>query len=179
MDYSPPGSSVHGDPPDKMLEWVAMPSFRGSPQPREQNWVSCNSCIESGSFTTEPLGKLLLYTWPCKSPWAQHSSRFVLHESSARLKANTRKACYFWLSKGANSSERPCFLFEPEHASNTEIRQCHPKKHKRPRRHVVSFAVSVLPCISQPSMLEIMPQKKRERQDNPQSISFLSFLSHQ
>ena len=31
---SPPGSSVHGILQAKMLEWVAMPSSRGSSQPR-------------------------------------------------------------------------------------------------------------------------------------------------
>ena len=30
VNCSPPGSSVHGDSPGKILEWVAMPSSRGS-----------------------------------------------------------------------------------------------------------------------------------------------------
>ena len=30
MDYSPPGSSVHGTLQARILEWVAMPSSRGS-----------------------------------------------------------------------------------------------------------------------------------------------------
>ena len=30
MDCSPPGSSVHEDHLDKLLEWVAMPSSRGN-----------------------------------------------------------------------------------------------------------------------------------------------------
>ena len=34
-DYSLPGSSVHGILQAKILEWVAMPSSRGSPQPRD------------------------------------------------------------------------------------------------------------------------------------------------
>ena len=37
---SPPGSSVW-DFPDKILEWVAMPSSRGSSRPRDQTSVSC------------------------------------------------------------------------------------------------------------------------------------------
>ena len=37
---SPPGSSVHGDSQAKILEWVAMPSSRGSSQPREWTQVS-------------------------------------------------------------------------------------------------------------------------------------------
>ena len=44
MDCSPPGSSVHGIPQARILEWVAMPSSRGS---------SCISCI----------GRRMLYHW--------------------------------------------------------------------------------------------------------------------
>ena len=33
MDYSPPGSSVHGVLQARIREWVAMPSSRGSSQP--------------------------------------------------------------------------------------------------------------------------------------------------
>ena len=36
----PPGSSVHGDSLGEVLEWVAMPSSRGSSQPRDQTQVS-------------------------------------------------------------------------------------------------------------------------------------------
>ena len=40
MDYSPPGSSIHGILQARILEWVAMPSSRGSSQPRDQTLVS-------------------------------------------------------------------------------------------------------------------------------------------
>ena len=40
MDYSLPGSSVHGILQARILEWVAMPSSRGSSQPRVQTQVS-------------------------------------------------------------------------------------------------------------------------------------------
>ena len=36
MDYSPPGSSIHGILQARTLEWVAVPSSRGSSQPRDQ-----------------------------------------------------------------------------------------------------------------------------------------------
>ena len=36
MDCSPPGPSVHGDSPARILEWVAMPSSRGSFLPSDQ-----------------------------------------------------------------------------------------------------------------------------------------------
>ena len=35
MDCSPPGSSVHGVLQARVVEWVAMPSSRGSSWPRE------------------------------------------------------------------------------------------------------------------------------------------------
>ena len=40
MNCSPPGSSVHGILQARILEWVAMPSFRGTSQPREWTCVS-------------------------------------------------------------------------------------------------------------------------------------------
>ena len=49
IDCSPPGSSVHGGILQaRILEWVAMPSSRGSSQPRDQTHVSC---IAGGFFT--------------------------------------------------------------------------------------------------------------------------------
>ena len=40
MDCSPPGTSVHGSLQARILEWVAMPSSRGSSQPRDQTQIS-------------------------------------------------------------------------------------------------------------------------------------------
>ena len=48
MDCSPPGPSVHGDSPDKILEWVEMPVSRGSSQSRDQTQISH---IAGGFFT--------------------------------------------------------------------------------------------------------------------------------
>ena len=45
MDYSPPGSSAHGILQARILEWVAIPFFRGSSPPRDQTQVSCISCM--------------------------------------------------------------------------------------------------------------------------------------
>ena len=41
MDWSPPGSSVHGIFLARLLEWVAIPFSRGSSQLRDQTQVSC------------------------------------------------------------------------------------------------------------------------------------------
>ena len=40
MDYSPPGSSIHGIFQVRLLEWVAISFCRGSSWPRDWNWVS-------------------------------------------------------------------------------------------------------------------------------------------
>ena len=45
MDCRSPGSSVHGILQARILEWVAMPSSRGSSQSRGQTHVSYVSCI--------------------------------------------------------------------------------------------------------------------------------------
>ena len=41
MDYSLPGSSVHGVLQARILEWVAISFSRGSSQPRDHTHVSC------------------------------------------------------------------------------------------------------------------------------------------
>ena len=64
MDCSPPDSSVHEILQVRILEWVAMPSSRGSSQPRYRpcNYVSC-------------IGRWVLYHW-CHlgSPHIIHTS---------------------------------------------------------------------------------------------------------
>ena len=57
------GSSVHGILPARILEWVAMPSSRGSSWPRDPTWVSY---IAGRFFTTEPPEKLFYWSGlPC------------------------------------------------------------------------------------------------------------------
>ena len=54
MDCSPPGSSVHGISQARILEWVVIPSSRGSSQLKDQTHVLC---IAGGLFTSDPSGK--------------------------------------------------------------------------------------------------------------------------
>ena len=54
VDCGPPGSSVCGILQARILEWVAMPSSRGSSRPRGQMDISCVSRITGGFFATEP-----------------------------------------------------------------------------------------------------------------------------
>ena len=59
VDYSPPGSSVHGIFQARILEWVAISSSRESSSPRVLPCISRVSCIAGGFFTTVPPGKPL------------------------------------------------------------------------------------------------------------------------
>ena len=63
MDCSLPGSSVYGISQARKLEWIVMPSSRGSSQPRDQTRVSWTA----GRFlTTEPPGKPHIHAAICK-----------------------------------------------------------------------------------------------------------------
>ena len=53
MDLSPPGSSVYSIFQARILEWIAIPFFRGSSPPRDRTCISCISC----------LGRRVLYHW--------------------------------------------------------------------------------------------------------------------
>ena len=54
MDYSPPGSSVHGILQARTLEWVAIFYSRISSWPKDWTWVSC---IAGRFIPSESLGK--------------------------------------------------------------------------------------------------------------------------
>ena len=54
MDYSLPGSSVHGISQARVLEWVAISFSRGSSPPRGRTGVPA---MQADSLLTEPPGK--------------------------------------------------------------------------------------------------------------------------
>ena len=57
MDCNRPGSSLHGILQAKILEWVAVPSSRGSFWQRNRTHLLCLSALQTGSLSTEPPGK--------------------------------------------------------------------------------------------------------------------------
>ena len=69
MDCSPPGSSVRGILRARILEWIAMPSSRGSSQLWDRTWVFC---ITVRFFTTEPQGSLPMLPSNIKYPPSGH-----------------------------------------------------------------------------------------------------------
>ena len=54
-DCSPPGSSVHGIPQARILEWVAIPFSRGSSPSWDQTWVSLALQVDFFTVTREVL----------------------------------------------------------------------------------------------------------------------------
>ena len=52
IDYSPPGSSVHGILQPRILEWVATPSSRGSSNPGIKPLSLMSPALAGGFFTT-------------------------------------------------------------------------------------------------------------------------------
>ena len=60
VDCSPPGSSVYGISPARILEWVVIFSSRGSSRPGAQTCISQVSCSAGPFFTTEPPGRDVL-----------------------------------------------------------------------------------------------------------------------
>ena len=70
MDSSPPGSSVHGILQARILEWVAMPSSRGSPPPGIEPVSLMSPTLADGFFNTNaaweapiPLTCLYISSW--------------------------------------------------------------------------------------------------------------------
>ena len=58
-----PGSSVHGILEARILEWVAIPFYRGSSQPRDQN--PCLTLWQVGSLPLSQPGNIIweVYMW--------------------------------------------------------------------------------------------------------------------
>ena len=61
MDCSPPGSSVHGILQARILEWVDMPSSRGSPYPGIEAASTVTPALQVGSLPQSHWGSPPLY----------------------------------------------------------------------------------------------------------------------
>ena len=72
MDRSPPGSSVHAILQARIMEWVAMPSSRGSPDPG----------IESTSLMSPEMAGRFYTT---SSTWAAPKDFLITFKTSAPL----------------------------------------------------------------------------------------------
>ena len=65
IDCSLPGSSAHRILQARILEWVAMPSSRGSSWPRDWTHVSCLLPWYMGSLPLAPPGEPIIYIYVC------------------------------------------------------------------------------------------------------------------
>ena len=63
MDCGPPGSSIQGILQAKILEWVAMPSSRGSSWPRDRTHISYVSCIGRWHLLVPPGKPILIFIY--------------------------------------------------------------------------------------------------------------------
>ena len=81
VNCNPPGSSVHGNLQAWILEWVAMPSSRGSSWPRDRTCISyvCQHWQVCGFFTTSATWEAPLFLWfyiyiyKCYASWFRPS----------------------------------------------------------------------------------------------------------
>ena len=101
MDCCPPGFSVHGILQARILECVAISSFRGSSRPRDQIHSSCTA---GKFFATEPPGKPSIFAYQnsnAKRPFllervergqATHSNDTVLLQSSTEIFNKSQKS---------------------------------------------------------------------------------------
>ena len=64
MDWSSPGSSVHGIFQARILEWVAIFFSKGSSQPRDRTHISCLSCT----------GRQFLASWATREAQINYTS---------------------------------------------------------------------------------------------------------
>ena len=79
VDCSPPGSSVHGMLQAGILEWVAMPSSRGSSWPRDLFPASLMSPALAGRFfTTSATWEALLLGWIGETKWVIHKPSSII-----------------------------------------------------------------------------------------------------
>ena len=86
MDCNPPGSSIHGILQARILEWVAMPSSRGSSRARDQTLISYISCI----------GRRAPYHWRhLGSPGVTEAQRASQRAESPEGECVCQKGC-FW-----------------------------------------------------------------------------------
>ena len=133
MDCSRPGSSIHGLLQARILDWVVMPSSRGSSLPGDQ------TCISS-------IGRWFLYHWGTwKAPmWAQHALKLrsgaqqkVLAPNQWLIHVGTRKTN--WQGAYHLQAVREEDKIQPEtHCAWSYLRSC---RWKRPNWELLEMEI--------------------------------------
>ena len=106
MDCSPPGPSVHGILQARILEWVPMPSSRGSSQPRDQACISYVSCI----------GRRGLYHYCHYNIVNQIYININNNDKKKQMKSYLKKRSHLLSQSGEHCDLRPETVTAPEPA---------------------------------------------------------------
>ena len=98
MDYSPPGSSVHGIPQARTLQWVVMTSCRGLPGPGIEPASLTSPALAGGFCATRAAGEASHHNptpvlFPLPEP--ESSSRNNSLHISRRHELCLRSCCVF------------------------------------------------------------------------------------
>ena len=96
VDYSPPGSSVHGIFQTRILEWVAISSSRYLPHSGIELASLASPALAGGFFTTEPPGEPIMILGPqIKVPVSaghpQHAPVFFIKSKKKKRKEEKEK----------------------------------------------------------------------------------------
>ena len=75
MEQNLPGFSVHGILQARILEWIAIPSSRGSSPPRDQTHVSYISCITTSTTWEALLNSNIIVKVKMFSMWTASTTR--------------------------------------------------------------------------------------------------------
>ena len=112
VDHGPRGSSVHGILQERILEWVAMPSSRGSSPSRGQILVSGISCI----------GRRILYRWHHLVFFQSYTTLdFLAHKNRGYSGVTVKSSSLFalttspWYIAGPSSLYSVCFRVTVEY----------------------------------------------------------------
>ena len=96
MDYSQPGSSVHRIHQAIILEWMALPSSRGSSRPKDRTHISlCLPALAGMFFTTVAIWEAYIYIYMyIYSLLFEPACPFPSHTSRSLQNARLGSLCY-------------------------------------------------------------------------------------
>ena len=112
-DCGPPGSSVNGIFQAKILEWIAMPTSRGSSQTRDRTGISWSLALKGRFFTTSTtcsqLFKIIneLFYIICSGPVFSVSD-FYLHYTCLNLEKLEVLRSHLWPPRWMPKPGRRC-----------------------------------------------------------------------
>ena len=161
MDSIPPGSSVHGIFQARTVDWVPMPSSRGSSQPRDSTPVTYISCTGRQALYLEPPGKprglwhtyLLSHNSDFESSKPRLDSCWGYHK--ANIKALTRLDSHLethWTCESSRRPDRPFLTLVPRISKYLP-----PLLYRSFGSPVLRILFPLLPCLSAGQIASVPP----------------------